>query len=143
MTNALDDQLLRGCRQELAQVLAQLPTDEAEELRGQILAHLDDAVPPGASSEQVADVIRRLGPPSELLPARPTVRDGVLRRAIRRIRRMRRRNLAVLVAAIATGGAGIGYLLDLCLVSLAHSVEWHAGVVVPCRRSTQLHDHRR
>jgi len=63
---ALDNPLVREYLHEMAAAFARLPARQGDELREQITAHITDAVPPGASDEQVAAVLARLGPPAEL-----------------------------------------------------------------------------
>jgi hypothetical protein len=46
--------------------LAVVPAGPARELREQITGHLDEALPPGASDQEVAEELRRLGRPADL-----------------------------------------------------------------------------
>jgi hypothetical protein len=88
MSSSLDHPLVRDYLAELEAVLAALPPAEAAELREQISAHLDDALPPDADDETVAGVLARLGPPGELagVPPGPSSADLAARRARRRRR---------------------------------------------------------
>ena len=63
---ALDNPLVREYLHEMEAAFARLPARQGSELREQITTHITDALPPGASDEQVAAVLARLGPPAEL-----------------------------------------------------------------------------
>ena len=63
---ALHHQLVRDYLAQLDAAMRGLPTAMARELREQITAHLDDALPPEASAKNVADAIARLGSPADL-----------------------------------------------------------------------------
>lgn len=102
--------------QELEAVLALLPPEEAGLLREQIDAHLREALGDAPGDEEVEEVLRRLGPPSQLLPApgrRPGPREWVRTRASQ-LRGVPRAWLAALVAAVlvlvGVGGYGIALL---------------------------------
>jgi HAAS len=58
--------LAREYLRNLDAALRVLPPGRARELREQVTAHLDEALPPGASDEAVADALRQLGPPRDL-----------------------------------------------------------------------------
>jgi hypothetical protein len=51
---------------QLDAALRLVPAARATELREQITTHLDDALPPGASDQEVAEVLKGLGRPSDL-----------------------------------------------------------------------------
>lgn len=51
---------------QLEAALRMVPAARASELREQIAAHLDDALPPGATDEEVTRVLKELGRPSDL-----------------------------------------------------------------------------
>ena len=53
---------------ELDAALAGHPVNEASDLREQIREHIQDSLAANATDEQVADVLDRLGAPSELIP---------------------------------------------------------------------------
>jgi hypothetical protein len=57
----LDHRLVRDYLRELAAATRSLPGDRARELRDQIAAHLDDALPPDADDDEVAATLSRLG----------------------------------------------------------------------------------
>ena len=63
---ALDHPLVRGYLRDLDAALRGLPAAQAGELREQITAHLDDALGPDASDQEVAATLSRLGSPAGL-----------------------------------------------------------------------------
>jgi hypothetical protein len=63
---ALDHQLIRDYLRELDAALRGLPAAQAAELREQIAAHLDEALPPDAADQEVAETLSRLGSPADL-----------------------------------------------------------------------------
>jgi hypothetical protein len=63
---ALEHPLVRDYLRDLDQALAALPADQAAELREQIAAHLDDALPPGANDQDITLALHQLGAPAEL-----------------------------------------------------------------------------
>jgi hypothetical protein len=63
---AHDHPLVRDYLRGLDLAFAWLPAARAKELREQIAAHLDDELAPGATDDEVADALRRLGTPAEL-----------------------------------------------------------------------------
>jgi Nitrate and nitrite sensing len=62
----LDHPLVRGYLRDLDAAMRGLPAAQARELREQITAHLDDALGPGASEQDVAATLSRLGSPADL-----------------------------------------------------------------------------
>jgi hypothetical protein len=82
-----------GVREYLRQLdlaIATLPGSQARELREQIRAHLEDALPPTASAEEVKAQLRRLGPPRGLArEAEGPLAHPLLTRLGRRLRRVR------------------------------------------------------
>jgi hypothetical protein len=107
---ALDHPMVRDYLRQLTEALASLPPPRAAELRDQIAGHLDDELAPGASDEEVADAIRRVGTPADLAReagARP-------RRTLRSvIRRRSWRFWTSLSVVIATAGVLIGLLISI------------------------------
>jgi hypothetical protein len=99
VSSSLDHPLVRDYLAELEAVLAALPQEQAAELSEQVSAHLDDALPPDADDETVADVLARLGRPAELagVPPGSTAADLAARRA----RRRRTRNTWVVLGIVA------------------------------------------
>jgi hypothetical protein len=63
---ALDHRLVRDYLRELDAAMRGLPPAQARELREQITAHLDDALPPDAGDQEVAETLSRLGSPAGL-----------------------------------------------------------------------------
>lgn len=61
--------LVHDYLQRLSTESQRLPADQAAELRADIDAHLDEALPPGASEAEVRQVLDRLGSPAELVTA--------------------------------------------------------------------------
>jgi hypothetical protein len=58
--------MVRGYLRDLDLALAPLPWKQRDELRKQMRAHLADALPKKPSTHEVATVLSRLGPPSEV-----------------------------------------------------------------------------
>jgi len=63
---ALDHPLVRDYLRGLDAAMRGLPAAQARELREQITTHLDDALPPDASDQEVAATLSRLGVPADL-----------------------------------------------------------------------------
>jgi hypothetical protein len=63
---ALQHRLVRDYLAQLDVALGGLPSAKARELRGQIAGHLEEALPPDASDEDVAAVLHQLGRPGDL-----------------------------------------------------------------------------
>lgn len=102
--------LVRGYLRDLDEALAALPAWRASELREQIIAHLEDSLPPGTGDHEVAEVLRRLGPPAELAAAEAEP-AAARRLAPRRDWRRLPRIAWPLSALIAVLVVGAGYLL--------------------------------
>jgi hypothetical protein len=62
----LDHPLVRDYLAALEAAIRELPAAHARELREQITAHLDDALPPDADDQEIAETLRRLGSPADL-----------------------------------------------------------------------------
>ena len=62
----LEHPLVREYLRELNAACVTLPAAQARELREQIIAHLDEALPPGAAAAEVQAELTRLGPPRSL-----------------------------------------------------------------------------
>lgn len=62
----IDHPLVRDYLRELDVAMRVLPAAQAHELREQITGHLDEALPPDASDEEIAAALSRLGPPGSL-----------------------------------------------------------------------------
>jgi hypothetical protein len=67
MNNGIDHPLVRDYLAELDSALAGLTPQRGAELKEQVTAHLDDALPPNADDELVVSVLSRLGEPSDLV----------------------------------------------------------------------------
>jgi hypothetical protein len=63
---ALDHRLVRDDLAALDAAMRGLPAAQARELKKQITAHLDDALPPDADDQDVAATLRKLGSPADL-----------------------------------------------------------------------------
>ena len=115
---SLDHELVRGYMSQLDAALRRLPAAQAGELREQITAHLDDALPPDADDEQVAAVLGRLGTPAELAAdagpagAAPLAALGMTIAWMRnRLARVHRRTWGVLGVIVVLAGIATGYLV--------------------------------
>jgi hypothetical protein len=104
-----DDPQVREYLRLLDLATASLPGPQARELREQISVHLEDALSPTATSEEVTAELRRLGPPRSLArEAEGPLAHPVLTRLGRRLRRVRWwawTAIAVTVAAVVTWAA--------------------------------------
>jgi hypothetical protein len=110
--------LIRGYLRELDLALAKLPSEKAVELRQQITAHLQDALPQRPSANEVAAVLSQLGPPAELaadaaVGATPQPRQTVaMRRLGVRMRRARWQSWALSVVVVLVLAAGVGRVVQ-------------------------------
>jgi hypothetical protein len=103
-------ELVRTYLRELDAALRGSPPGKARELKEQIAAHLDDALPPDADDEQVTEVFDRLGSPAELA-ADVGQTSPWLRRRLARV--SPRGWIALAVTAILVGTA------TYCLITYA------------------------
>ncbi|HUA29784.1 MAG TPA: hypothetical protein VMC03_12940 [Streptosporangiaceae bacterium] len=117
---SLDHEMVRAYLARLDAALRAVPAAQARELREQICAHLDDALPADADEDQVAAVLTRLGSPAELAAeAGPAgaASQATPARAIaivslpRRLARVRRRTWGVLGVIAVLAGIATGYLV--------------------------------
>jgi hypothetical protein len=76
---ALDHPLVRDYLRQLTEALASLPPQRAAELCDQIAGHLDDELAPGATDDEVAEAISRMGTPADL------AREAGARRTLRAV----------------------------------------------------------
>jgi uncharacterized membrane protein len=87
---ALDHRLVRDYLVQLDLALRPLPAARARELREQITAHLEDALPADADEHEVAATLSRLGSPADLVaearPAAGTTVSAAIAAAARRTR---------------------------------------------------------
>jgi hypothetical protein len=108
----LEHPLVRDYLRRLAAACAALPAGQARELREQIIAHLDEALPPGATDDEVAAELARLGAPAALaaeaagpVPRSPGAR---LRNRLSRLRWWTWTSIATVVVVLA---AGLAYVI--------------------------------
>lgn len=120
---ALDHPLVRGYLRDLDRALASLPAAQARELTEQITAHLDDALGPGSSDQEIAAVLRQLGSPADLaadasagaggrdaaVPGAAARPGGVQLRLRLRWPRLGWRRWAVIGAALLLVGTAAGF----------------------------------
>ena len=104
----LEHPLVREYLRELDKASLTLPAAQARELREQIAAHLDEALPPGAATEEVAAELSRLGPPRSLAAdAAGPDRRTFVRRLLNRLRRVRWWAWVIIAALIALAGSAL------------------------------------
>ena len=122
----LEQPLVRWYLRELDRASLSLPAAQARELREQIAAHLEEALPPGASAEQVGDELDRLGSARSLVAeaAGPAPRRLATRARIRlgHVRWWAWAVIAVLVLALGTAAA--------LLISMNSAPGQRQGIVV-------------
>ena len=107
---SLRHELVLGYLSQLDAALRGVPVAQARELREQITAHLDDALPPDADDEQVAAVLGRLGSPAELAaPLAARARTGARLRY--RLAQVRGRTWGVVGVIVVVAGIVAGYLV--------------------------------
>jgi hypothetical protein len=108
----LEHPLVRDYLRRLAAACAALPAGQARELREQIIAHLDEALPPGATDDEVAAELVRLGAPAALAAeaAGPVPRStgARLRNRLSRVRWWAWTSIAVAVVVLA---AAVAYVI--------------------------------
>ena len=98
---AYTHELVRTYLRELDVALRGAPAAKARELKEQITAHLDDALPPDADRALIGQVLRRLGSPAELA-AEVGQSGSWLRRRLARVSPRGWITLAVTVVLIGT-----------------------------------------
>jgi hypothetical protein len=129
---ALEHPLVRDYLHELDAAFAALPPGRAHELREQIAAHLDDALPADAGDQEVAAALQRLGSPGDLAAeaAPPPVPAAAVAPVPGRRRfRLRRPGWrgGVLIAAVAVGaGYGIAVVTAAPIQPGGASAWWYA-----------------
>jgi hypothetical protein len=104
--------LVRDYLRRLDAACAALPAAQAHELRDQIIAHLDEALPPHAATDEVAAELDRLGSPAALAaeadgPVRPTTNTRLRNRLARLSWRARTliAGAVVLIVVLIAGAA--------------------------------------
>lgn len=132
---ALEHRLVREYLTQLDVALGGLPSAKARELRSQIAGHLEEAMPPDASDEDVAAVLHQLGRPADLArEAQAGAAHGVgaavaaaARRCwVRIIRsRLRTKLIVVLIALLlATGATFLSTFLSAPLPNYVGEFAW-------------------
>jgi hypothetical protein len=108
----LEQPLVRWYLRELDKASLTLPAAQARELREQIAAHLDEALPPGATDEQVRDEIGRLGSARSLVAAAagPGSRSLAARTRVR-LARVRWWTWVSVAAVAVLAGSALSYAL--------------------------------
>ena len=115
----LEHPLVRDYLRELSIACAYLPLAQARELREQIAAHLDEALPPGATTEEVAAELSRLGSPRSLAAdAAGPGRRSFVRRLRNRLGRVRWWAWVALAALVALTASALTYTLLVLSVTL-------------------------
>ena len=134
-STALEHRLVRDYLTQLDVALGALPSAKARELRSQIVAHLEEALAPDLSDQDVAAVLHQLGRPADLAreaQAGADLRIGAAvaaaaRRRWARITRSRpRTKLIVILSALSlvTGAAFMSTFLSAPLPSGAGEFGW-------------------
>jgi hypothetical protein len=110
----LEHPVVREYLRELSAACVSLPVAQARDLREQILTHLDEALPPGATTEQVIDELGRLGSPRALAAAAAGPGPRPLRRRLRnRLGHVRWWVWAALAVLIPALGTGAGFFISM------------------------------
>jgi len=129
---ALDHHLVRDYLAELDAAMRGLPPAQVRELKEQIKAHLDEALPADASDEQVAAALTRLGSAPELA-AEASAIAGVAGPAAPvsgfwgRLARVRRRTWVIaglIVILIAGAGKYADYYLSVGPLQYSNGGDW-------------------
>jgi hypothetical protein len=114
---SMDHAMVRSYLDELDAALRGMPATKARELREQITAHLDDALPPDADDEQVARVLGRLGSPAALAAdageasAAPPPGRAMIRARLRyRLARVSGRTWSAAGVLVILAGIAAGFL---------------------------------
>jgi hypothetical protein len=106
----LEHPLVREYLRAFDTAAAGLPAAQARELREQIATHLDEALPPGATEEEVSAELARLGTPKALAAEAAGSRPAT-RRLLSRLSRVRWWVWTLLAAVIAVAAAVITYVI--------------------------------
>jgi len=132
---ALNHRLVRDYLRELDAALRGLPAGQARELKEQITAHLQDALGPGASDQEVAATLSGLGSAADLAAEAGAARGSSGPRSARRGPRMRWRLAAVIAvpAVIAVGLGAVQISSDAALYAASgrdqHLAQTNAAVI--------------
>jgi hypothetical protein len=133
---ALEHRLVRDYLTQLDVALGALPSAKARELRSQIAGHLEEALPPDVSDEDVAAVLHQLGRPADLAReaqagADPRIGAAVAAAARRRwVRitrsRLRTKLIVILIALLlATGATFLSTFLSAPLPGAGGFAWWY------------------
>jgi hypothetical protein len=108
----LEHPLVRDYLRRLAAACAALPAGQAGELREQIIAHLDEALPPGVTDDEVAAELARLGAPAALAAeaAGPVPRSPGAR-LLNRLSRLRWWTWTSIAAVVVVLAAALAYVI--------------------------------
>jgi hypothetical protein len=116
----LANPLVRRYLRQLDEACTGLPYAQAQELVEQITGHLEDALPPDAADADVKAELARLGIPRSLAaeaagitPARFPHLQPALRKAGRRLARVRWWTWAVIAVLVPALGTGAGFLISM------------------------------
>jgi hypothetical protein len=108
----LEHPLVRDYLRRLNIACASLPLAQARELREQIATHLDEALPPGAATDEVRTELSRLGSPRSLAAAvAGPGRRSVVRRLLNLLARVRWWAWVAIAALVALAGSALTYAL--------------------------------
>ena len=108
----LEHPLVREYLTRLNIACASLPLAQARELREQIAAHLDEALPPGATTEEVRAELSRLGSPRSLAAdAAGPGRRTVVRRLLNLLGRIRWWAWVAIAVLVALAASALTYTL--------------------------------
>ena len=119
---ALDHPLVRDYLRDLDQALAALPPGQASELTEQITAHLDEALLPGTTADEIVAVLARLGRPADLAAEAMGDDAGAPAQPARRLSqlhwlRLGWRRWTAIGAAVLIIAAGAGYLNAMATIA--------------------------
>jgi hypothetical protein len=110
----LEHPLVRGYLRELSAACVTLPAARARELREQIAAHLDEALPPAATDAEVQTELARLGRPRSLAAEAAGPGWPPLARRLRNwLGHVRWWTWVALVLVVAGAGTGAGILISM------------------------------
>ncbi len=135
---ALDHELIRIYLYRLDYAMRGVPAAQYRELRDQITAHLEDALPADADDAQVAAALSQLGTPADLAAEAkadvgPTIRAALAASARRKWARVAGARIrtkllaAVITLLLVTGGTYLGVILSAPLIEFgSDSVPWYS-----------------
>jgi hypothetical protein len=129
---ALDHHLVRDYLCELDAAMRGLPAAQTRELKEQIKAHLDEALPPDADDDQVHAVLARLGSAPELAAeasavagvAGPTAPASGFWGRLARVRRLAWVIAALIVILIAGAAKYVDYYLSVNPLEYSNGGDW-------------------